>query len=137
MEDHIIITESDYTRLCNLVNAEKSSRSTELKHLSVLGAEIKRAKRIDSRKILPDFVTMNSRIEVVDLDTDKTMTLQLVYPKDANYKQGRISVLSPLGSALLGYRVGSVISFDVPKGIKRMRISGIIYQPEANGDYSV
>ena len=71
MEDHIIITESDYTRLCNLVNAEKSSKTTELKHLSVLGAEIKRAKRIDPRKISPDFVTMNSQIEVTDMDTKK------------------------------------------------------------------
>ncbi len=137
MEDHIIITESDYTRLCNLVNAEKSSKTTELKHLSVLGAEIKRAKRIDPRKISPDFVTMNSQIEVTDMDTNKIMTLRLVYPKEADFKQGKISVLSPLGSALLGYKTGSIISFDIPKGKKKMRIESILYQPEANGEYDI
>ncbi|MGD9558551.1 MAG: nucleoside diphosphate kinase regulator [Mangrovibacterium sp.] len=137
MKDHIVITESDYTRLCNLVNNEKSARSTELKHLEALGAEIKRAKRIDPHKIKPEFVTMNSRIEVADTDTNRVMTLQLVYPREADVKQGKISVLSPLGSALLGYKAGSIVSFDAPGGRKQVKILTVVYQPEANGEYLI
>ncbi len=135
MNDNIIITESDYTRLCNLVNDEKNSQRTEMKHLKFLGEELKRAKRTDAQAIPPHIVTMNSKIEVTDLDNGKEMTLQLVYPKDADFKKGRISVLSPMGSALLGYGVGSVISFGVPAGIKKVKIKSVLYQPESNGEY--
>jgi regulator of nucleoside diphosphate kinase len=80
---------------------------------------------------------MNSVIEVSDCDTNKTMELRLVYPKEANFKLGKISVLSPLGTALLGYKVGSEISYAVPKGVKKMKISKIVYQPEANGEFAL
>ncbi len=135
--DPIIVTEFDYFRLCKLVNAEGSFRLAESDPLAVLGTEIKRAKKVDPRRIPPDLVTMNSRIEVVDPDTYKMMILQLVYPRDVDDKQDRISVLSTLGRALLGHRVGSVVSFNTPKGIKKIKISRMIYQPEANGNYSV
>jgi regulator of nucleoside diphosphate kinase len=137
MKDNIQITEPDYVRLCGLVSSEKNLKTVELKNLSFLGEEIKRAQRVSPEQIAPDFVTMNSQVEIVDLDTNKPMTVRLVYPKDADFKIGNVSVLSPLGAALLGYRAGSVISFEVPKGTKRMKINSILYQPEANGEYSV
>ena len=137
MEGEIRITELDYVRLCNLINAARDKKFIELKNIEVLGTEIKRAKKVDSRKITSEFVTMNSMIEVTDLDTDKLMILKLVYPNDADFKKGYISILSPLGSALLGYKAGDAISFEVPKGIKKIRINKILYQPEANGEYTV
>ncbi|MDX9882384.1 MAG: GreA/GreB family elongation factor [Prolixibacteraceae bacterium] len=136
MQNNIQITESDYVRLCGLVNSERNLKTEELKNLSFLGAEIKRAERVSAEQIAPDFVTMNTQMEIVDLDTGKPMVVKLVYPKDADFRIGNISVLSPLGAALLGYQAGSVISFEVPKGIKRMEIKRILYQPEANGEYS-
>jgi len=136
MQNNIQITESDYVRLCGLVNSERNLKTEELKNLSFLGAEIKRAERVSAEQIAPDFVTMNTQMEIVDLDTGKPMVVKLVYPKDADFRIGNISVLSPLGAALLGYQAGSVISFEVPKGIKRMEIRRVLYQPEANGEYS-
>lgn len=137
MKGKIKITELDYERLCNLVTAVKDQRTVEMKNLDALGAEIRRAERVDPKKITPEFVTMNSEFEVTDLDSNKLLILKLVYPKDADFKKGYVSVLSPLGSALLGYKAGDTISFKVPKGEKKIRIDKINYQPEANGEYAL
>lgn len=135
MENTIKITNLDFTRLNNLINnLKKNSRLTST-DLGFLRSELGRAEKIDSEKITPDFVTMNSTIEVTDPDNDKIMTVQLVYPNEADFKQGKVSVLSPLGTALIGYKVGSEISFPVPKGTKMMKITKIIYQPEADGKF--
>ena len=136
MKENIVITESNYTHLCGLVNNEKISKTTDLKNLDFLGSEIKRAHRVVPEKIAHDCITMNSRIEIADMDTGQLMTVTLVYPRDADFRKGNISVLSPLGAALLGYHVGSIISFEVPKGTKRMQVRNILYQPEANGEFT-
>jgi regulator of nucleoside diphosphate kinase len=73
-------------------------------------------------------------MNVVFLDSNKTMELRLVYPQNANFSKGLISVLSPLGCALLGYRAGDVVTFKAPKGEQRVQIEKVIYQPEANGE---
>ncbi|MFO7658464.1 MAG: GreA/GreB family elongation factor [Bacteroidales bacterium] len=137
MKGEILITELDYVRLCNLINSVKDQKNVEFRNIDMLGTEIKRAKRVDSKEITPEFITMNSIIEVTDMDTNKLMTLKLVYPQDADFRKGYISVLSPLGSALLGYKKGDIIAFEVPAGEKKVKINNVIYQPEANGEYTV
>ncbi len=59
----------------------------------------------------------------------------IVYPEEADIEHDRLSVLAPIGTALLGYRVGDEIAWEVPAGMKKIRIEQIIYQPEANGNY--
>jgi regulator of nucleoside diphosphate kinase len=125
MESNINITESDYIKLCDLVRAEKMAHTTEMNNLNYLGSEIKRAKRIDERKERPDFIIMNSQVEVIDLDTNREMKVKLVYPREADFRKGNISVLSMLGSALLGYKTGNVISFQAPRGVKKVKIKNI------------
>ncbi len=137
MNKDITITELDYVRLRNLINTEMENRTAELNNLEVLDSEIQRARKVDSRSITPEYVTMNSMIELTDLGTDRSMKLKLVYPKESNYREGRISILSPLGSALLGYRVGDTVTFEAPGGPREIRIDKILYQPEANGDFTV
>ncbi|MEL7587332.1 MAG: nucleoside diphosphate kinase regulator [Prolixibacteraceae bacterium] len=136
MDNQIVITELDYVRLSQLILLTKNNKTIELRNLDFLRQEIARAKRVDSKKMSADYVTMNSEIEILDLDSNKTMTLKLVYPQEADFRSGRISILSPLGSALLGYKVSRTISFEVPKGTKQIKITRIIYQPEANGEYT-
>ena len=82
-----------------------------------------------------DVVTMNSRVQLVDLDTGEAMTYTLVFPDDADLRQGKISVLAPIGTAMLGYRVGDTFEWRVPAGLRRLKIEAILYQPEAAGDY--
>ena len=83
----------------------------------------------------PDVVTMNSRVVLVDLDTREEMVLLLVFPQEADVAQSRISVLAPIGTAMLGYRVGNAFTWQVPDGIRRLRVKQVLYQPEASGDY--
>jgi regulator of nucleoside diphosphate kinase len=77
---------------------------------------------------------MNSTVRVRDCDGGRTTTLTLVFPEDANPQADRISVIAPLGAALLGYRVGDRISFKVPTGSRACEIVEVVYQPEAAGD---
>ena len=78
---------------------------------------------------------MNSRIQLTDMETGDVLVFQIVYPLDADFDDGKISVLSPIGTALLGCRVKDVILWDVPKGTRKLKIDKMLYQPEAVGDF--
>ncbi|MEZ5107020.1 MAG: GreA/GreB family elongation factor [Draconibacterium sp.] len=137
MEGKIKITELDHLRLSKEVIIARNEKNIELKNLEMLAHEIKRAEKVDSKAITPEFITMNSVVKVENLETNKIMTVKIVYPKEANFKKGHLSVFSPMGSALLGYKVGDTVQFEAPKGIIEIKILSIDYQPEANGDYLV
>ncbi len=130
----ITVTELDYLRLKGLVDKLHGNSNVDIKYLKFLNYELQRALKIDSKLITPDFVTMNSIMEITFLDTSKTMELHLVYPHKANFSKGLISVLSPLGCALLGYKAGDIVAFNAPKGKQKVRIEKVIYQPEAHGE---
>jgi regulator of nucleoside diphosphate kinase len=78
---------------------------------------------------------MNSKVVLRDLSTSEKMTYVLVFPKDANIAAGAISVLAPVGTAILGYAKGDVVEWSVPSGVRRIRIDDVLYQPEAARDY--
>jgi regulator of nucleoside diphosphate kinase len=137
METEIKITEPDYIRLNRLVGTSRNEKNIELKNLDTLAGEIGRAEKVDSKKIAPEFVTMNSVVQVMNESTIKLMTIRIVYPEDVDFKRRYVSVVSPLGSALLGHKVGDTIQYVAPEGIVTIRIQQIYYQPEANGKYLV
>lgn len=130
----ITVTQSDFIRLTHLIQSLRKNKIVDMQYLEFLGIELQRASKIDSKLITPDFVTMNSVMNVVFLESVKTMELRLVYPNEADFSKGLISVLSPLGCALLGYKAGDVVTFKAPKGEQNVRIEKVIYQPEANGE---
>lgn len=130
----ITVTQLDFLRLTKLIQTIRNNKSVDPIYLDFLGLELQKALKIDSKLITPDFVTMNSVLNVFFLDSGKTMELRLVYPQSANFSNGLISVLSPLGCALLGYKAGDVVTFNAPKGEQKVRIEKVIYQPEANGE---
>jgi len=130
----ITVTQLDFLRLTKLIQTIRNNKSVDPVYLEFLGLELQKALKIDSKLITPDFVTMNSVLNVFFLDSGKTMELRLVYPQSANLSNGLISVLSPLGCALLGYKAGDVVTFNAPKGEQKVRIEKVIYQPEANGE---
>ena len=132
--DSITVTNYDFTMLTNLIQTLRNGKSVDGKYLKFLDLELAKALKIDSKLITPDFVTMNSVISVIFLDSDKEMELRLVYPHKANFSEGLVSILSPLGCALLGYKAGDVISYNAPKGEQKVKIGKVIFQPEANGE---
>ncbi|ANA39634.1 MULTISPECIES: nucleoside diphosphate kinase regulator [Geobacter] len=134
-ERSIYITEFDLTRLEELLDKIDTESSRDSRHLQELEDELLRAEVVDPRQIPADVVTMNSRIALKDLATGEEMVYELVFPSDARLEENRISILAPVGTALLGYRAGDTISWKVPGGTRKIKITKILYQPEAAGDF--
>jgi regulator of nucleoside diphosphate kinase len=111
------------------------SDSKDREYLDKLQEELDRGKVVPASEIPKDVVTMNSRARLVDLDSGETEELTLVFPENADISQARISVLAPIGTAMLGYKVGDVFEWEVPAGKRRLKVEEIVYQPEAAGDY--
>lgn len=131
---NIHITSQDMDRLRKLLSNSRDPFGMDRPYLATLQAELDRAKVVQPRGIEPDVVTMNSTVRVRDCDGSRTMVFTLVFPEHANPETDHVSVIAPLGAALLGYRVGDRISFKVPAGTRTCEIVAVVYQPEAAGD---
>jgi regulator of nucleoside diphosphate kinase len=135
-ERTISLTEFDRKRLSELVQVARSFSHRDQNHLRQLRAELDRAETVvDPSHIPPDVVTMNSQVRLRDVDSGEEMTYTLVFPAEADLEEHRISVLAPVGTAILGYRAGDVVEWPVPAGTRRLRIQEVLYQPEAAGDF--
>jgi regulator of nucleoside diphosphate kinase len=134
MERKIYITEFDKIRLEALIDEAEEFGGHDRKDLEALMEELAHAEVVSSEDIPPDVVTMNSKVVLRDVDTSEEMTFTLVFPEDADVDTGSISILAPVGTAILGYRKGDVIEWPVPSGMRRITIEEILYQPEAAGD---
>ena len=130
----IIVTRHDLHRLDGLLKAVSTAYRTDQEHLAKLTNELSRARVVDPKRVPGDVVTMNSRVRFRDLEEERDHVFSLAFPADADISQNRLSILAPVGAALLGYRVGDVVEWPVPSGTKRLRIEELVYQPEAAGD---
>jgi regulator of nucleoside diphosphate kinase len=130
-ERTIFVTQEDMQRLSDLVDSAERMSSRDRQHLQMLKEELREAEIVSSDQIPPDVVTMNSRVRLKDLDSGRESIYVLVFPRDADVSQGRISVLAPIGTAIIGYRAGDVIVWSVPAGERRFKLEEILYQPEA------
>jgi regulator of nucleoside diphosphate kinase len=133
MRRTIHITQEDLQRLRQLVDGLKEKSGNESLNITALEEELDRAHIVEAEEIRPDVVTLNSHVRVCDLDTDKVMEYEVVYPNTRPYSLADpLSVLAPLGTALLGYRAGDIIEWQVPKGKRRLKVVEVLYQPEAS-----
>jgi regulator of nucleoside diphosphate kinase len=130
MQNNIIITGPDMEKLRHLLDSLRASANQEQQHFVVLEEELDRARIMPSFEVPPDVVTMNSKVRLTDLQNGKKLTYTLVFPRDANFDQGKISILAPIGTAILGSRTGDVIEWKVPASIRRLRVEEILHQPE-------
>ena len=131
----IFITTFDFDSLKDLLSVASEFDYSNRSDLSELALELRRAKIVDSKEIPSNVVTMNSRVKLRDVDTNEEMEFTLVFPGNSNIDEGKISVIAPIGTAILGYSAGDAIEWHVPAGKRRIRIEKILYQPEAAGDY--
>ncbi|MBN1380380.1 MAG: nucleoside diphosphate kinase regulator [Deltaproteobacteria bacterium] len=134
-ERTIYVTRFDMDRLMDLIEGLSEKPGKKKASIEMLERELSRGKVVEPKDIPPDVITMNSTVHVTDLDSGEKMLCSLVFPSRANIDENRISILAPLGVALIGYRVGDVIEWEMPSGKKRLNVDEIIYQPEAAGDY--
>lgn len=127
----IVISSLDLQRIEDLLEqpAHRDSNGAAL-----LRDELARANILEPGEMPGDVVTMNSTASVVDETSGETRELSLVYPREADGGASKVSILAPVGSAMLGLRIGQSIDWQVPGGrALRLRIKGISYQPEASG----
>ncbi|HPG01392.1 MAG TPA: nucleoside diphosphate kinase regulator [Kiritimatiellia bacterium] len=129
----ILITVKDRERLEELLEVAREFHFRYRGDLQKLADELQRSRTMDPSEMPATVVTMNSRVKLVDVDTGEEMEYTLVFPNEAGIDAGRLSVLSPVGTAILGYRVDDVIEWEVPGGRRRIRIVSVPYQPEAAG----
>jgi regulator of nucleoside diphosphate kinase len=131
------LTELDHVRILNLVRRDARGDGS-LANGPVIEDLLDASAIVPSRQVSPDVVTMYSQVLLQDLQSSQRSTLTLCYPADAEPAAGFVSVLSPVGSALLGLRVGSVARWATPAGDqKAAEIVAILFQPEASGDYTI
>ena len=131
----IQITEFDLQRLQKVLEDARYTEYRGSEYLAKLQMELDRAQVVASQAVSQEVITMNSTVVLLDLDTNEEETYTLVFPENADIEQGKISVLAPIGTAMLGYEIGDVFEWEVPAGKRRLEITRIVYQPEAAGDY--
>lgn len=128
--EQILITREDKRRLL-WVLPRLGTEYADREDLLLLGEELARAIEVEPNAVPSDVVTLSSTVRVTDLESGVAMDYTIVMPGETNYAAGKISVFAPLGTALLGYRVGDEIEWEVPRGVRRLRIDAVLYQPEA------
>ncbi|HQI28251.1 MAG TPA: nucleoside diphosphate kinase regulator [Sedimentisphaerales bacterium] len=131
----ILITENDRRRLGTMLLDPRVSRAEHPERLHALEAELERAYGVDPAELPHDVVTMNSTVEIRDLKSGETETYTLVYPERADINANCISILAPIGTAILGCRVGDVVRVKTPSGVRRIRVEEIHFQPERAGEH--
>lgn len=131
MRDRIYITDHDAKRLRRLIADRRGANSVDHEYLDILEQELDRAEVVEPEAVPRDVVTMNSEVRLEDLDSGHTQPYKLIFPHQFRGSANSVSVLAPIGTAILGYRVGDVVEWRVPKGIRRLKVVEVIYQPEA------
>jgi regulator of nucleoside diphosphate kinase len=133
----IYITKFDLARLKELVDVGITFKERDREYLESLQDELDRAHIVDPPAIPHNVVTMNSRVRLKDMETGEEKSYTLVFPSDADIEKNKISILAPIGTAILGYRAGDTLNWLVPAGTRKVRILEILYQPEAAGRYDL
>ena len=132
----IYITRNDLARLEELLRTARSfSEERDSDYLGQLEALLEGSYTVSAREVPADVVTMNSRVRLTSADGGSSAVYTVVFPADADAARQRVSVLAPLGAALLGCRVGQDAVWETPEGTRRLRVAEMLYQPEAAGDY--
>lgn len=122
----VIITEEDYKLLKPYVD-KLPDRNEEMS----LAHELKRAVIVTKDAFPKHCIKLNSRVSILDLDTQKVLEFTIVMPEHADIKQNKISVITPMGAALIGFRKSEEVRWKVPAGLKRFRILDVVNNPDS------
>ena len=126
----IRITARDMELLRKLIEDAKWNDPRKRFELKDLEAELDRAVLVDDAHVPDDVITMHSEARLIDVDTGEEMICKLVFPDEANISRMQISVLAPIGTAMLGYRAGDSFAWEVPSGTRTLQVQEILFQPE-------
>lgn len=130
----LLITDDDLKRLNDLIEEARYREPRGNAYLDSLEGELVAARVVAPSAVPPDVVTMNSTVHLLDIDTEERIVFTLVFPEEADMENSKVSVLAPIGTAVLGYRAGDTLSWQVPDGVRRLKVVEILFQPEASGN---
>ena len=116
--------DKDARKLRSLIESYSLSERDDMQWQS-LEEELDRAEIVSPQQMPSNIVIMHSRVRIIDMRTGEQLVYQIVYPHEANYAEKRISILAPIGMALLGYSAGTEIEWRVPSGSRRLRIEAV------------
>lgn len=119
----ITISERDALRLQNMIQTHAAANT---EHLGKLKAELDRARIMPEAELPGNVIAMNSTVELEDLEDGEILTYTLVFPENADVESGKISILAPLGMAMLGFKVGDEFEWPVPAGTLRVRVRRLV-----------
>lgn len=129
----LIFNKRDYTRIRQHIADARQLQSISQTEAERLLSELGAAQVVEPEEVPVDVVTMNSVVKLSFLNTGKQIQFQIVYPGEADLKANKISIFSPVATALIGSKVHDEIEWLVPGGMTKIRIDEILYQPEAAG----
>lgn len=130
----IIINKLDFERIQKCMAEAKQKKAINAVEAEKLSNELKKAKLVNPHKITSNIVTMNSVVRI-RFGNNKEAEFKIVYPFQANIRENKISIFSPIATALIGYKIGDKIEWTIPSGKTTIEIIDILYQPEAAGDF--
>jgi regulator of nucleoside diphosphate kinase len=114
----LVLSTADYDIICNLLKYGTVGTALNRSEAEGLRNELSRASLLRPEEMPMDVIRLNTEVIVEDETDGNTLQLTVVTPSHCDIKKGKISVLSPVGTALIGYRKGDTVSWQVPKGIK-------------------
>lgn len=132
-KQQIIINKDDHKRLESLFLSRFATAFGDKPYLQSLRGELNVATIIEPDETPQDVITMESIVRLREVPSKRSCTYTLVYPEDASIAEGKLSVLAPIGTAILGYRVGDLVRVQAPSGLIQLRIEELIFQPERDG----
>lgn len=121
----IVIADSDMEKLDAMIDSSEFVLQHDRRRLRILREELAAAEVLENNKMPYSVVAMNSYVDITDLGTGRSHKYQVVFPQDADHCRNRISVLSPLGTALLGHGIGAEVQCPVLGGVRRFRIEQV------------
>jgi len=133
----MILSEYDFLRLKGILERLRESPRADHRQLAVLEAKLAAA-TVMSPEFVPDnAVTLNSKVRYTNLDTGEERVYTIVFPAEADIEREKVSVFSPIGTALIGAAAGDVVECQAPLGVSRLRVEEVLFQPEAAGYFFV
>ena len=131
----ICITSTDIERLKSLLDFARPTNEIDLANLERLEEELYRANIVEPEDIPLNVVTINSKVWLREIDSDHEITFILVFPLEANLSEHKISILAPIGSAVIGRQTCDIIKWESPGGIKRAKIRKMLCRSEISGEF--
>ena len=133
----IILNKLDYMRIRKHLREAQMRKTIDAVNAGKLAQELESGVLMEPQDIPSDVVTMNSVVKISFVGEEQQQEFRIVYPDEADFRMKRVSIFAPIATALIGFRVGDLIEWMVPGGLKKIKIDGISYQPEAAGEYSL